>query len=462
MTPDELRGLADAALDGRITAEQAARLEAAVLADPAVCRWYAEYAHQNAALAWAVGGAAPAATPARPAGRRRLLWAGCGAAVAAGVLLAVGLLVGWGNRAVATLAEAKACRWNGGSLPTEEGAALRPGRLRLAEGLARVRFASGAEVTLEGPADLELVTPMRCVLHAGQLTASVPPGATGFVVDTPTTRVTDYGTEFGVRVRDAGTADVQVFSGRVDVGDPATGAARPMTTGTALRFGPGGAKPFDPNAEPPAGPARPDAGRVVQISTAQGRGKDAFVQAIDVIPADRRSDTLLLLKAVDPKWAQWARKAYLGFDLAPVAGQRLLDAELSVTFAPTGMGFAALVGDATFAVYGLTADADWDERTLRWDAAPGNRPGTAVDPAATVKLGSFVLPQGTQTGTVTVGGPAVLDFLAGRAGRPVTVILVRETPGKGGSDLVHGVASRRHPTLSPPTLRLSVAGPAKP
>jgi hypothetical protein len=266
-------------------------------------------------------------------------------------------------------------------------------------------------------------------------------------------------------VRDKQTADVQVFSGRVDVTDPATGLTRPLTTGTFLRFGPAGPKPFDPNADHPAQAVRPAAaGRVVHISTAQGRGKDAFVQPMAVIPADRRSHTLLLLKAAGGKQAEWTRKAYLGFDLAPVARQRLLDAELSVTFAPTGMGFAALIGDATFTVYGLTDGArdDWDERAVRWDAAPANRPGTAIDPAKAVPLGSFVLPQGTQSGTVTVGGPALLDFLARDANGLATIILVRETLGKGGSDLVHGVVSRRHPTLPPPTLRLTVSGPTRP
>jgi hypothetical protein len=154
--------------------------------------------------------------------------------------------------------------------------------------------------------------------------------------------------------------------------------------------------------------------------------------------------------------------AYMGIDLAPIRNRRVVDADLSVTFAPTGMGFAALVPDATFVLYGVTDDAldDWDEKTINWMTAPANRPnGAGLDPDKVVRLGSFVVPQGQQTGTHTVGGPALMKYLQADANRFATFVLVRETVGTKGSDLVHGVASRRHPTLSPPTLRLTVIDP---
>jgi hypothetical protein len=373
------------------------------------------------------------------------------------------MMAGREPRPVATLTETKACRWSGGSLPTEVGAELRPGRLRLAEGLARVRFASGAEVTLEGPADLELLTAMRCVLHDGRLVAKVPPRASGFVVETPSSVLTDFGTEFGVSVRDGQSADVSVFTGRVDATHRATGRTEAMHSGVRLRFSPDGVIPFRPGVEDPDDGAsdRPPAGtRRVQLSTALGRGRDAFVMPQDPIPDDRRSDTLLLVKNTVPRDLHWVRKVYVGHDLAVLAGQTILDAELTLTFAPTGMGFAARVPDATFAVYGLTDESldDWDERSLRWETAPANRPGgTALDPGKVVKLGTFVLPQGEQSGTRSVGGPALVEFLKRDTNKLVTFILVRETPGTGGGDLVHGVASRRHPSLPPPTLRLTVA-----
>src|SRR4029078_7631852 len=83
---------------------------------------------------------------------------------------------------VATLTSTKSAKWSGGTLATEDGARLGAGRLHLAEGVARLTFASGAEVSLEGPAELELVSRERCVLSSGRLVASVPSSAIGFVV----------------------------------------------------------------------------------------------------------------------------------------------------------------------------------------------------------------------------------------------------------------------------------------
>jgi hypothetical protein len=454
--------LIDLAIDGRLTPEQATALERAVLADPAVRRRYVEAVHLHGTLVTHFLHLPPTvAPPQNPWVRRRAVWAALAAAVLVGV---VGWLA-WPHepKAVAILTDTKACKWDAGTLPTEPGATLTPGRLRLAEGLARLTFASGAEVTLEGPADIELMSPMRCVLHRGQLVASIPPSAVGFVVDTPGSRVTDYGTEFGVTVHPEQTADVQVFSGRVDVLHHPTGRTEELGAGGLLRFTSDGPRPFDPNRDVLAAPpVRPAAGtRVVHLSTAQGRGRDAFVMPIEV-PPDRRSDTLLLVKNTIPKHADWYRKAYLTIDLTGIDATAVREAELAVTFAPTGMGFASQIGDAMFTLYGLTDEAldDWDEATVRWSTAPANRAGgKAVDPAKTVRLGSFVIPQGEQTGVRTVGGPAVADFLRTDTNKLATFILVRDTAGSGASELVHGFASRRHPTLTPPTLRLTLTNP---
>ena len=53
---------------------------------------------------------------------------------------------------------------------------------------------------------------------------------------------------------------------------------------------------------------------------------------------------------------------------------------------------------------------------------------------------------------------AILIYTASRAGAVATLILVRDTRGSGRMDLVHGFASRRHPTLPPPTLQVTVEG----
>jgi hypothetical protein len=239
-----------------------------------------------------------------------------------------------------------------------------------------------------------------------------------------------------------------------------------MNTGSGRRFTPTDIRAFNPNADPredggtPTPRAR-EGTEVLHISTALGRGRDAFVMPIE-IPPNRRSDTLLLVKNTIVRMSDWNRKAYMALDLSPLEGQRILDAEFSLTFAPTGMGFASQVPDATFVLYGLTDETrdDWDERTIRWQNAPANRPGgTALEPDKVVRLGSFLVTQGEQTGTRRIDGKALLEFLQGDTNKLVTFILVRETQGTGTADLVHGFASKRHPNLSPPTLRLTVAKP---
>jgi ferric-dicitrate binding protein FerR (iron transport regulator) len=478
----ELHELCEATIEDRLTGEQRQRLEQLVLENPEARRFYTEYIHQHGCLHWSAAepGLLPTHLPESPAreargpsfalraGEKRWrMRGGWGAGLlAASVLVAIGVGLGlWPAAArpsyLATLVSSKACKWDAGTLPTEVGARLGAGRLRLAEGVARIVFDNGAEVTLEGPADLELVAAQKCVLHAGRLIAKVPPPAIGFVIDTPTAVLTDLGTEFGVNVRDAQTAEVQVFNGVVDVRHRATDRSERLVTGRNRRFGTDEVADFDPNAEKPpaAATVRPDDGtRTVHISTALGRGRDAYVQPL--FPSPNSSDILLLVKNTLPAKSDYNRKAYIGLDLAPLAGMKILDAQLSFTFTPTGMGFASEVPDATFAVYGLTDETldDWDEKTLRWNNAPANRPGGAeLDPTKVVKLGTFEIVQGALQGTRSIAGPALVEFLARDTNGLATFILVRETKGNGRADLVHGFAGKNHPYLPPPTLKLTVA-----
>jgi ferric-dicitrate binding protein FerR (iron transport regulator) len=467
---EDLHHLCEAVVEDRLTAEQLQRLEQLVMERPEARRFYVEYMHQHACLHWTGAAAHQPEAQAREdqqpslalrAGRkqsRRRWWAA--AFLAASVVLALAVwLMRPASAHVATLISARSCKWDGGTLPTEVGAQLGRGRLRLAEGIAGIRFSDGAEVTLEAPADLELVSPQRCILHSGRLVAHVPTPAIGFVVDTPTAVLKDLGTEFGVNVRDDRTADVQVFNGIVDVQHRASGQTERLLTGRNRRFATENVTDFDPQAEPAAGGSSPplaEGARRIHISTAMGRGKDAYVQPL--FPSEHSSDILLLVKNTK-RTSDYNRKAYVAFDLAPATGTKVIEAQLSFTFTPTGMGYASEVPDATFAVYGLTDETldSWDEKKMRWADAPGNAPGgAAVDPAKTARLGTFEIAQGTLEGSRSISGQALVDFLNRDTNGLATFILVRETLGSGRADLVHGFAAKRHPSLPPPTLKLTV------
>jgi FecR protein len=89
--------------------------------------------------------------------------------------------------------------------------------IQINRGMLRLAFDDGVEVTLQGPADYELTALGKTRLHRGLLTATVPPGAVGFLVSTPHAEVVDLGTAFGVALDEDGNSEVSVFDGEVEV-----------------------------------------------------------------------------------------------------------------------------------------------------------------------------------------------------------------------------------------------------
>ena len=123
----------------------------------------------------------------------------------------------WGlskSNDIAWLVNARDCRWADEAAPNRE---LTPGRmLVLKGGLAEIHFQDGAELVLQGPAKLELLTANSARLHHGKLSAHVPEQARGFQIHSPTGRIVDLGTDFGFAVDEEGRSKVVVFQGQVD------------------------------------------------------------------------------------------------------------------------------------------------------------------------------------------------------------------------------------------------------
>ena len=121
-------------------------------------------------------------------------------------------------------AQARRRRWElADGPPLAEGAVLNAGRVRLSAGRVTLAFISGVTLTLEGPADVDLVTIDRVFCRRGKLRARVPDGYEGFVVTSPTSAVLDLGTEFALNIEADGTSRVRVFEGAVEAAllDPA-------------------------------------------------------------------------------------------------------------------------------------------------------------------------------------------------------------------------------------------------
>lgn len=88
-------------------------------------------------------------------------------------------------------------------------------RVELASGRIELTFETGARARFQGPANFTLAQANLAHLDRGIMTASVPPRAIGFTVMTPTMRVVDLGTEFGLVVDDQFASEVHVFLGEV-------------------------------------------------------------------------------------------------------------------------------------------------------------------------------------------------------------------------------------------------------
>ncbi|MCB1231958.1 MAG: FecR domain-containing protein [Verrucomicrobiae bacterium] len=363
---------------------------------------------------------------------------------------------------VATLADVKSAKWGAGSLPTQEGSRLRQGQLELLEGLATLRFDSGATVTLEAPAVVEVETAMRCRLRRGAAVAWVPGGAHGFQIQTDDALLTDYGTRFGVTAGSDGKSEVLVLEGEVGVAHRNGSAERRLKTGEMIRYdaeklvetvvAEGESPRF--REEP-----RSEAEGWVSITTARGRGKDSYGRQNTTNLTYGDSPLLMVKNSTD--YVSNRRKAWLTFDLRTIDKAKLTESQMILSIQPSGLGYASMVPDATFALYGLTDesfDESWGEDTLTWDNAPANVPdhGFKLDPEKTMVLGEFTVEQGVSSGLRSVDGQALTDFILSDTNDLVTFVLVRLTDETGSNGLVHAFASAEHPVAMPPTLRLKV------
>jgi hypothetical protein len=142
-----------------------------------------------------------------------------GGAAAAIVLLAVGT---WCyhmmSARVAQLTAVADLAWNPGEPAPEVGETLSNGKtLRLGRGLAELHYLNGAQVVLQGPAEIVLNSRQELTLLHGRLTARVPGAAHGFTVTTPAGQIVDLGTEFGVNVVSDTAVETQVFVGKIEV-----------------------------------------------------------------------------------------------------------------------------------------------------------------------------------------------------------------------------------------------------
>ncbi|HVR34917.1 MAG TPA: FecR family protein [Methylomirabilota bacterium] len=139
----------------------------------------------------------------------------------------------WRRDSICTVYDALDVRWAAGSRQPKVGDVVRAGPLRLESGVIELEFPREEKIAVEGPAELDLTSPRSVLLQHGKLAAYVPASGRGFEVTTPSARVVDFGTQFGVSAT-AGVTEVGVFEGRVQVMADTTGASRQLTPNMAV------------------------------------------------------------------------------------------------------------------------------------------------------------------------------------------------------------------------------------
>lgn len=464
---DELLALCDQMLDGDLSPEGRLRIESLVLGQPELRRLYVEYLQLHATLRQQSSLLAQAplkdvlqSVPARPAWARSSpawIWKAAAAFLLGTGLMGVLSLVRERAGMVATLSDVQGARWDNSSLPTEPGSALTSGKLRLAEGLARLTFRSGAELTLEGPAELDLIDATTCHLRTGALVAHVPPAARGFTVLTTQARLIDHGTDFGITADVSGNATVHVMKGEVELQHAKGGVPVHLTTQQMASITPENLLPASMSDTEPRGQWKPSPAAesrfTHEVTSASGKGAAAYVTS----PGTKIhfSNTLLLLKNAPSR--TFLRKSVLRFDLGSLPRQTVEDARLTLNFDVSGYGFASLGGDAVFAVYGVTDDTQdaWDPATVNWNTLPAFAADAGrVDEQMAIKLGTFTMPRGVLRGAYSIEGATLAQYLNRDGNRLATLIVVRENPLSEAEGVVHGFAGNHHPSLPPPALRL--------
>ena len=200
--------LVDRYLEGTISSEELALLNARLLADAQARRDFSELLNLDAALGdLAEGFALDEVEATRVVAFPALLrWVPLAACIA---LLLVGAWYWRANLAFATVMEAA------GVESLAAGTRLQDEPHVISVGSVELVTARGAQVIIEAPAEFRFESAQRLRMIRGRLAADVPPSAKGFTVITPTGEAIDLGTRFGVDVPASGPSEIHVFHGEV-------------------------------------------------------------------------------------------------------------------------------------------------------------------------------------------------------------------------------------------------------
>ncbi|MCM8538314.1 MAG: DNRLRE domain-containing protein [Lentisphaeraceae bacterium] len=436
-------------IDGSLTQEEADQLEKLTLSDKDAQDFYFDLSVQNAGLEDYDLDLASEETHTKKDSAIILKLA-----VAASLI--IGLLLGQTfntkpAKTIATLTSVEHCKWSEGTLATAKNSPLSAGSMRLEEGLAKLKFINGVTVQIEAPAHIELVSDMKMLIHSGTILADVPEQAIGFSIDTPSAKIIDHGTKFLVS-HDATNPDatsyVEVLEGEIEV------QGKTMTQSTRYKTG---QRVFA------------DSKKLTDISSDEEIPRSANTtttnpNTITLLPSaeqfiirggNRKTHNNPQLIMLKNSTCDYARKAYLKFDLKGLDLQSIKKVSFNINMLDSKVGFASYVKDATFDVYGVSSEVldNWKTESLNWKNAPATVADAGkMNPQATILLGSFSMPQGIYSGAYEVTSAELLNFIKADTNQQITIAIVRRTAETERFGLAHAFASSKNEKVLPPRL----------
>ncbi len=441
--------LLDSYFQGRASDDEIAELEKRMLADEDLRQRYLHEAmcetdlHSLALREKEVIPMPQAGWKPRPA---VALFAGAAAAVLA--LAAILMLKDDRPASVGRIVSSELAGWQSDQ-PTIVGAEFGPGTFLLQRGVATLGFHSGAEMVLEGPARIEVVSEMKVIFDYGNASFNVPESAVGFQIDTRYGDIVDHGTRFSLSLgEESDEARLAVNEGEVAIHHSGGEVKHLFTSETALIDDKQLRSSNDPTAE--GGLDAREA--IVALGTG---GRETSIIYEDQYRKNRLSPEFLMVKHQDPRGSKHGdphqptpvdRRALLAFDVSGIDLEKIAGARLILNAVPTGLGMVTDMPKVSeFGLYGVPDDEreQWPTSGLRWVDAPKLE--------ESMPLATFPVSRAEQRAVVILDTPELLAFLRADRSGEVGFMIHCETPG---STLVHGFASSQHREAAGPVLEL--------
>lgn len=441
--------LLDCYFQGRASDDEISELEQRMLADADLRQHYLQEAMCETDLrSLALREENVVTIPQAPRKPRATVALLAGAAAAVLVLATILMFKDDRPASVGTIVSSELAGWQSDQ-PTIVGAEFGPGTYLLQRGVATLGFHSGAEMVLEGPAKIEVVSAMQVIFDYGNASFNVPESAVGFQVDTRYGNIVDHGTRFSLSLgEESNEARLAVKEGEVAIHHHGGEVKHLFTSETALIDEQQLRSSEDPTAEGGLG------AKVATMALGTG-GRETSIIYNDQFRKNRLSPEFLMIKHQDPRASTNGdphqptpvdRRALLAFDVSGIDLKEIAEARLILNAVPTGLGMVTdMPTISEFGLYGLPDDEreHWPSSGLRWVDAPKLEESE--------RLATFPVSRAEQRAVVILDTPELLDFLKADQSGEVGLMIHCETPG---STLVHGFASSQHREAAGPVLEL--------